>query len=236
MHERVAVSMADLDDLALDALDHWLASRAPGAPREEAGIKLGVLTRAGPRPVPTLAGLYVFGKVPQQAFPEWGLACVALNGTSLLDEVGSREDVEGPLPALVAAGLAFVARHAPALTAGASAERAVREALVNALVHRELRRTSRVAVRVFTDRVEIWSPGGPPEGLGDLEDLAREGGVSQPRNPIIASIARGLGLGEQLGRGLLVLASSSPGSRMEIASTPRDVLVSLPSPSQGSRH
>jgi predicted HTH transcriptional regulator len=86
-------------------------------------------------------------------------------------------------------------------------------------------------LRVFADRLEIRSPGGPPEGQTDLEELAREGGVSVPRNPLLASIARQLGLGEQLGRGLvLVMQRGAPNlaERVEIRSSPREVLLSIP--------
>ena len=127
------------------------------------------------------------------------------------------------------------ARGAAGLAAAAGIEEysevAVREAVVNALVHRDLRRAGRVAVRVFSDRIEVWSPGGLAEGLTDIDDLLREGGVSHPRNPLLAAAARSLGLGEQLGRGLPVMgrAGSSYTGRVEIRASPRDVLVTLPS-------
>jgi len=106
----------------------------------------------------------------------------------------------------------------------------VREILTNALVHRDLRKSSRVLLRLFTDRLEVWSPGGPPEGVTDLEELSREGGLSQPRNPLLAASSRVLGLSEQLGRGLALLSrASTAGARIEIRSSPRDVLVIVPS-------
>jgi ATP-dependent DNA helicase RecG len=100
------------------------------------------------------------------------------------------------------------------------------------LVHRDMRKPSRVALRLFADRLEVWSPGGPPEGVTDLEDLAREGGVSVPRNPLLASAARSMGFGEQLGRGLHLLVHRSgtgPEQRPELRVTSKDVLVVIPS-------
>jgi ATP-dependent DNA helicase RecG len=239
--ERMPVPGADLDDLDLAAMETFIARRAPrlfeAAGRDEAAVRLGLLARAAPRLIPTQVGLYVFGRTPQLVQPDWGVVAVAVQGASLADPIRARLDLEGDLASLLAQTLAFV--RAEMRGHGASAgsegdeypEAAVREAVVNALVHRELRKAGRVAVRLFRDRLEIWSPGGPPEGLADLDELLREGGVSSPRNPILSATARALGIGEQLGRGLVTIAhamSTSP-HRVEIRTTPRDVLVIVPS-------
>jgi predicted HTH transcriptional regulator len=237
VNERLAVSVADLDDLDLDLLDAFIARRAPAllavGSREEAAIRLGLLAKVAPRVVPTMVGLYLFGKLPQFVFPEWGLGCAAFAGTAIDSPVARRADAEGPLGALLEAGLAFVRSHsgtAEEPSASEYPEVVVREILTNALVHRDLRKPSRVLLRLFTDRLEVWSPGGPPEGVTDLEELARDGGLSQPKNPLLAASSRVLGMSEQLGRGLsLVLRTSTSGARIEIRTTPRDVLVIVPS-------
>jgi ATP-dependent DNA helicase RecG len=241
-HERTAVTGAELDDLDMAALEAWVGQRAPtlrqAGSLEEAAVRLGLLARAAPRLAPTPVGLLLFGRAPQLVQPDWGVAAVAVRGASLADPVLTRADLEGNLPALLAQSLAFVREQAEARgTTGLAAgleeypEVAVREAVVNALVHRDLRRSGRVAVRVFSDRIEVWSPGGLPEGFTDIDDLLREGGVSHPRNPLLAAAARSLGLGEQLGRGLPVMgrAGGSYTRRVEIRVSPRDVLVTLPS-------
>lgn len=237
MNERLAVSVADMDDLDIELLDAFIARRAPAllavGSREEAAIRLGLLAKVSPRVVPTMVGLYLFGKAPQLVFPEWGLGCAAFAGTSIDAPVARRADAEGPLASLLEAGLAFVCSHSGTADDPAASEypeAVVREILTNALVHRDLRKSSRVLLRLFTDRLEVWSPGGPPEGVTDLEELSREGGLSQPRNPLLAASSRVLGLSEQLGRGLALLSrASTAGARIEIRSSPRDVLVIVPS-------
>jgi ATP-dependent DNA helicase RecG len=236
-HERMAVPGADLDDLDLEALEAFLVRRAPRllevGGRDEAAVRLGLLTKTAPRFVPTPVGLYVFGHTPQLVQPDWGLAAVALQGRSLADPVRTRLDLEGSLATLLERALAFVheeTRVQRSATDDEYPEVAVREAIVNALVHRDFRRSGRAAVRLFRDRLEVWSPGGPPENAPDLEDLMREGGVSQPRNPILAATARALGIGEQIGRGLVSMATAVGGvQRLELHTSPRDVLVVLPS-------
>jgi len=60
---------------------------------------------------------------------------------------------------------------------------AVREAIVNAVVHRDYESPSKVQVRVFDNRIEIWSPGELPKGI-TLKDLKRKH-RSIPRNPLL---------------------------------------------------
>lgn len=238
-NERLGVSAADLDDLDLPALDAFLTARAPGllaaGTRDDAAVRLGLMAKLAPRVLPSVVGLYLFGKLPQVYFPEWGVVCTQSRGTTLLDPIDRRVDLDGGLAALCEGALAFVRSMSGARLGeegGEYEEDIVREALVNALVHRDLRKPSRVAVRMFVDRLEIWSPGGPPEGVGDLEELGRDGGLSSPRNPVVASAARVLGLGEQLGRGLVVMTHRGGASlekRLEVRATPRDVLVVIPS-------
>jgi ATP-dependent DNA helicase RecG len=242
-HERMAVPGAELDDLDLQAMDAFVTQRAPALRQtsslEDVAIRLGLLTKSTPRLAPTLVGLMLFGRAPQLLQPDWGMAAVAVRGTSLADPVRVRLDLEGNLAALVTQALDFVSDHREGRSGTTLPDReeeypaaAVREAVVNALIHRDFRRAGRVALRLFTDRIEIWSPGGLAEGLTDLEDLLHEGGVSHPRNPLLAAAARVLGIGEQLGRGLPVMAHAGGAyaRRVEIRTTPRDVLVVMASP------
>lgn len=223
-------------------MDAWVTQRAPALRQagslEDAAIRLGLLARSAPRIAPTPVGLLVFGRMPQLVQPDWGVAAVAVRGTTLADPIRARVDLEGNLAALVNQALAFVreqvdGRGLSSLSDGAEEypEAAIREAVVNALVHRDFRRAGRVAVRLFADRIEVWSPGGLPDGLSDLDELLRTGGVSHPRNPLLAAAARSLGLGEQLGRGLPILARKGGAYTrcVEIRSSPRDVLVVIPS-------
>ncbi len=74
---------------------------------------------------------------------------------------------------------------------------ALREALVNMLMHADYFSTSKPRVRVFNDHLQFFNPGGLPQ---DLETL-RKSDISQPRNPILAKIFRVIGLAETSGYG-----------------------------------
>ncbi len=79
---------------------------------------------------------------------------------------------------------------------------ALREALANALVHRDYTDPGgSVSVAVYDDRAEIVNAGVLPEGL-TVEDLYREH-ESKPRNPTIASVFYLRGIIERWGHGTL---------------------------------
>ena len=81
-------------------------------------------------------------------------------------------------------------------------ERSVLEALVNALVHRDYMITgSEVHIDMFDDRMEIYSPGGMPDGT-NIQDRKLEEVSSVRRNPLLADIFGRLGYMERQGSGL----------------------------------
>jgi len=77
-------------------------------------------------------------------------------------------------------------------------EEALREAVVNALAHRDYRSTANVQVYIFKDRVEIVSPGGLPAGMTEA-DL---GIKSIPRNPLLFGMLYRMDAVEHIGSGI----------------------------------
>lgn len=76
---------------------------------------------------------------------------------------------------------------------------ALREAVLNALLHNDYANGSAPKVEVFSDRVEITSYGGLPYGV-TLDDFFN--GRSLPRNPELMRVFRDLEIVEQLGSGV----------------------------------
>lgn len=76
---------------------------------------------------------------------------------------------------------------------------AFREALLNALFHRDYRRVGTVYIQWHHDRLDITSPGGFPEGVTPANILVHE---PLPRNSRLYEAAKRIGLVEQTGRGV----------------------------------
>ena len=155
-----------------------------------------------------LAGLLLFGKNPQQFRPAFMVKAVYMEGTSIVSQqYRDSEDIEGPLINQYERALSFITRNLHHLQAGQGVnslgkleipEIALQEVLVNALIHRDYFISAPIRILLFTDRLEIISPGHLPNHL-TVEHLRF--GLSNMRNPIIASHAtrqmpyRGLGSG-----------------------------------------
>ena len=77
-------------------------------------------------------------------------------------------------------------------------EEALREAVANAVTHRDYRSTANVHIYVFKDRIEIVSPGGLPAGMTEA-DL---GAKSMPRNPLLFGMLYRMGVVENIGSGI----------------------------------
>lgn len=79
-------------------------------------------------------------------------------------------------------------------------ETAFREVIANALVHRTWDINSHINIAMFSDRIEVTSPGGLPKGISEDEYI--RGGISIPRNYIIGNIFFRLKMIERFGTGI----------------------------------
>ena len=79
-------------------------------------------------------------------------------------------------------------------------QEAFREAIVNALIHREWDIYAHIKISMWDDYIEISSVGGLPKGMN--EEMYLNGNISIARNPIIANVFYRLNLIEQFGTGI----------------------------------
>lgn len=204
---------ADLDDAIIEEYLNKRRERGRHPIRgsiDEHLISIGALTEAG---IPTISGLLLFGKCPQEFLPQSGIVFVRFEGTEPrgkngLAGYGRRAELEGPLARLVEAAwnITWQEMRVGAVVVGLKREElseyppfAVREALVNAIAHRDYRLTGRrVEIRMFEDRLEVISPGGLP-GYITVDNIVEEHFSRNPR--IVAGLFQ-WGYIEELGLGI----------------------------------
>ncbi len=106
-------------------------------------------------------------------------------------------------------------------------EYAIREALLNTIVHRDYDYSGSTIINIFTDKIEFISLGGLVKGL-TLTDIM--GGVSQSRNAVIASVFYRLELIESYGTGIKRIIESYQGQKVQpvFAPAPASFVVTLP--------
>ncbi len=214
--ERLPVPVATLDDLDLAQVERYL--RHIHAPPDEEPVQ-ALLARGcvtwpdEPRQdgsqevVPTVAGVLLFGRDPQRFFPNAEIICVRYSGEKMSDEF-VRQDVQGSLVEQIRQAEAFVVsnmRRGMRLSGMAREESSeypipvVREAIVNAIAHRDYAiRGEGIRLLMFSDRLEIYSPGRLP-GHVTLENILEE---RYSRNEAIVAILSDLGYIERLGYGI----------------------------------
>ncbi len=78
---------------------------------------------------------------------------------------------------------------------------ALREAVINAICHRDYSAAADIQIKIYDDFIRIWNPGTLPWGM-TLEELHLPNHSSKPRNKLIARIFYDLGLIERYGSGI----------------------------------
>jgi ATP-dependent DNA helicase RecG len=178
---------------------------SPDMPLEEALEKLE-LRRDGQL---TRAAILLFGREPQRFLRQSEVRVARFKGTEPLHFLDMKV-IEGGLIAQRAAIVEFIQRHISMAAEVKGLEReerweypleALREAVTNALCHRDYRDPGNVQVRIFDDRLEVWNPGTLPPELS-LEALRRTH-RSVPRNRLIAHAFFLIKFIEQWGTGTL---------------------------------
>ncbi|MCD6087653.1 MAG: putative DNA binding domain-containing protein [Candidatus Hydrothermae bacterium] len=157
---------------------------------------------------PTWAAVLLFGRDPQRFLPQAVVHCGRTKG---LSEIVDHRLLGGTVIEQVDEAMTFIKRHiAVHLVISESPERmevwdfpleALREAVINAIVHRDYREPSDIQLRITDDKVSIWNPGHLPDGI-TVEGLYGMTHPSRPRNRLISQIFYDLGLIERYGSGV----------------------------------
>lgn len=194
-----------------EALDFRVASElfAPVRKLKRADLEtLRLMVKHQGRKVPTVGGMLLFGKERERHFPDAWVQAGRFRGTDKTHITDTLEIRTFPVRA-VEETVAFIQKHAlHGMEIGAVHRKelwnlppvAVREAIVNAVVHTDYaQHGAPIRISIFDDRLEVENPGLLPFGL-TVDDLRH--GVSKLRNRVIGRVFHELGLIEQWGSGI----------------------------------
>ena len=181
-----------------------------------------LLVESGGNLQASAAGLLLFGKNPNRRLPQAGVTAVAFAGTGKDYNTVDEERIRGPLASLLSRrgavqdkgvidlAIDFVQRNMGSTAWLESGRRrrkkafppdAVREAVVNAVVHRDYAREGTdIEVSLYDDRLEVISPGRLPNGV--TVEKMKEGVVRVARNELLKEILRDYGYVEHYGMGV----------------------------------
>ena len=156
------------------------------------------------------AAVVLFGKKTFPYFDQCTIQMARFHGNSKLEGFVDNQQVCGHAFKILAEANDFMRRHLniasfyqpdsfvridkPTLPTPA-----VREALINAICHRNYQNHSAIHLSIFNDRLEIWNSGVLPKEL-TIEDL-KKNHTSYPRNKLIADVFYRRGLIEKWGSG-----------------------------------
>ena len=218
--ERRTVSSATARDIDADAFRSFMQAqgkRTEGEPQPDIDQDLrnasvcdwldGVLR-------PTLYGLMVFGRDPQGHPHTTSLfiQCAAYAGADRASDVLSAGEGKGRLDEQVnrsmdwfrSLGRREIYRGPYREDIPSVPEEVLREALVNAVIHRDYALTgSQVLLEVFDDRIDVTSPGALPNHM--TAERARSGGSPRSRNEMMANAMVVRRRMERRGRGWLLM-------------------------------
>ena len=213
--DQLLVTSAGIDDIADKKVEWYLTRRETtrnvAKPQD---MSLTALLRnidgLSDEEIPTHAGILFFGKYPQRFFQNAQLRVVRFKGTSVTHPVIDRLDCSGALWEMVNAAEEFIRKNIRLLSLRTSKSfqrddkfeyplAALREAIINALIHRNYQKHSDVRVFIFDNRVEIINPGTFPEGVSP------DAPIHEPVNPILSQFMYDVGFIERYGSGIKMM-------------------------------
>lgn len=222
--EKTPVLYARIDDLDNVSIEHFIKNRknAGVATLDEQTLKsYSLISYDQSKKYPSVAGILLFGREPQSYFSEAMIICSQFKGTSGRETIAT-VDCEGTLFNQFNQAFEFITNRLYKSFSIKSLQReekleipevAIREALLNIIVHRNYHLKSPSKVAIYEDRVEFFSPGGFPGPFVEKNVLS---GITYLRNPAICKVLREAKYIEKLGSGLIKIFESFEEYGLEI--------------------
>ena len=207
-YDKMALDGTTRDDLDLDALDRFLREAYGTAAIPRRMQYLQSLQCLNPGGALTVAGVLLFTREPQRWLMDARISAVRFPGRRISGDMADKREIGGNVFHQFDGAIAFLQQSLPSparIERWQRVERGIpesvlREAVLNAIAHRDYRAASQIRIFVYEDRVEIINPGVLLDQLS--LDSIRLGGISQRRNPALAAALARASRRENLGMGV----------------------------------
>ncbi len=186
---------------------------------------------------PTIAGIILFGRKPQQHLPFAQINAARIPGIDVSIEPSDMKEITGRLLDIIDQVQRFLRLHLPIphKIKGFSPEakpelpeEALREALINAVAHRDYTVHGPIRLFILDDRIEIHTPGRAPN---TVDEEAMRAGIHVVRNPHIYGRLSDAGLVTRAGSGIrrmIRLIKEATGNDIGIDLRDFEVLIMIP--------
>jgi len=197
------------DDFDSDKFKYWLRKSAITTESDVEDILVNVeaAERSAGKLLFRNAGVLFFAKEPRRFFNQAYITCLLFKSDSKLDVLDRKDFAEGIVED-IESSLRFIERNTRTAYKIEKLQRenipeypieSLREAITNAVMHRDwFIDGANVFVEIFSNRIEVTSPGGLPKGM-NYSDLGRK---SIRRNPLIADLLHRIDFIEKAGTGI----------------------------------
>lgn len=215
-YDGLPIYQGKVNDLDYDKMHEFIKRRRNGRKAKldnELLLSYQIISKEHHHIYPTVAGMLLFGKNPQQFLTESYVLCTHFAGVEGREAIASKS-MNGTLFEQFDAAHDFILERLSKSFSIKSKRReekleipsiAIREVLMNAILHRNYHLSAPIKIAIYNNRIEVFSPGTFP-GPVDASNL--ESGVTYVRNHAIAKVLWESAYIEKMGSGFITLFGS----------------------------
>jgi ATP-dependent DNA helicase RecG len=239
-YDEIEVSRATFSDLDLNSFQSFL--------KDYLGLEINVEDNLeyylknfhliSDKKIPTITGILFFGKDPQKFIPQARIICAAIPGDDISIEPCDKKEITATVPNMIKNCESFFKIYLRQKHEIKDFEEeileeipmsALREAVVNAIAHRDYTISAPIRIIIFSDRVEIHSPGKLPNTV-TIESM-KVGGSHVLRNPTIYNILAKMKMVTDSGSGvrrIIKLVKEHSNKDVNLIATDNEFIVNIP--------
>jgi len=224
-YDEIEIQKAELQDLKIERFIDFLKKHVGMSISEDSEELINIMRNLkviSSKERPTLAGILFFGKSPQTYLPYARIVCAYIEDIDISAPPSDKKDLQGRIPEILEDTIKFLKLYLreehriegfKPETRSEIPETALREAIINAIAHRDYTITAPIRILIFKDRVEII------------------GGSHVLRNPTIYNLFVKMGLVTDVGSGvarLIRIIRENINKEVELKEVGNEFVVSIP--------